>query len=99
MTLYSELKWNTMSYSSVLCHHFVCHILINKHKNCRVVKGKVHPLAVHESPEGRYSSTLSLISALSGDAWLMSPGAHGNHLKLSPVETNTHKVMLHDVCA
>jgi len=76
MTLYSELEWNIVSYSSVLCCHFVRHILINNYKNCRAVKGKVHPLTVHESPEGQYSSTLSLISALSGGARLMSSSAH-----------------------
>jgi hypothetical protein len=77
MTLYSELKWNIISYSSVSYHlHFVHHVIINHYNNYRVVKGKVHSLTGHESPEGRYSSTLSLISALSGSAWLMSPGAH-----------------------
>jgi hypothetical protein len=34
-------------------------------------KGKVHPRTGHEGPEGeqRYSSTLSLISALDGGGW------------------------------
>ena len=37
------------------------------------VKGKVHPRTGHEGPEGeqRYSSTLSLTSALYGGGWSM----------------------------
>jgi hypothetical protein len=38
-----------------------------------VGKGKVHPRTGHEGPEGeyRYSSTLSLTSALDGGGWSM----------------------------
>jgi len=39
------------------------------------IEGEVHPISGHEGPEGkyRYSSTLSLTSALDGNRWL-TPG-------------------------
>jgi hypothetical protein len=42
-----------------------------------IIKGKVHPRIGHESPEGeqRYSSTISLTSALDWGGWLTTrPG-------------------------
>jgi hypothetical protein len=50
------------------------------------VKGKILPRTVHESPEGkqRYSSTLSLISALDGDGWLRPRSGRFNPWERGP---------------
>ena len=61
-----------------VCQH-LCAIYATKCK-CKVegkCKGEVHPRTGHESPKGkkRYSSVLSLTSALDGGGWLGShPG-------------------------
>jgi hypothetical protein len=43
-----------------------------------MLKGKVRPVTGHEGPKGeqRYSSTLSLTSALDGNGWLTSRLGH-----------------------
>ena len=45
--------------------------MFNAQRERNKVKGKVHPTACHEGPEGgqRCSSTFSLTSALNGGGW------------------------------
>ena len=54
----------------MLIHSILSHTLISCHGQCKD-KGKIHPKTSHEGPDGelRYSSTLSLTSALDGFGW------------------------------
>jgi len=55
----------------VIIFNFICGGKIYVFYESSNGKGKAHPRKGHEGPDGewRYSSTLSLTSALDGDGW------------------------------
>jgi hypothetical protein len=58
-------------YRNVVNYHSTLRNITEEQRTYTRIKGKVHPITGHESPEGeqRYSSTLSLTLALDGGGW------------------------------
>ena len=62
VTIWKPRRWRRDQMTDVLS------LFSNRDIYIYIYKGKVHPITCHEGPEGeqRYSSTLSLTSALDG---------------------------------